>query len=100
MFVELSATEAWNQRRFGRAVAASIVEIYAVAESARADGISMTAKVHDVSDAEVERVAQLAGALIDAGCSYIEFHGAVGVATELCAALRAARIRDDCFAIL
>ncbi len=100
MFVELSATEAANQRRFGRAVAASIVELYAVTESARADGISVTAKVHDVSDAEVKRVAQLAGALIDAGCSHIEFLGAAGVATELRAALQAARIRDDYFAIL
>ena len=95
MLAELSATEIDNQRRFGCSVAESVVGCYALADQARADGDTLVAILHDVSLAEVERVAQLSGALIDAGCSIIRYLDTGQRTAELRAALQHARIADE-----
>ncbi len=95
MHVELSANESDNRRRFGCSVAESVVQCYAVADDARSAGDLLTAVLHDVGSAEVERVAQLTGALIDAGCTVIQFRDVGDGEPELRVALRQARIGDE-----
>ena len=95
MLVELSASEQDNQRRFGCSVAESVVRCYVMAQEAKACGDALTVAILDVANAELERVAQLSGALIDAGCSAIRFHDVGEHEAALRLALQHARIGDD-----
>ena len=95
VLVELSASERDNQRRFGCSVAESVVRCYAMAQEADACGDALTVAILDVANAELERVAQLGGALIDAGCSVIRFRDVGEREAELRLALQRARIADD-----
>ena len=87
----LSASEVANHALVGCSVADSVVAAYGAGEAARDQDISLRACVFDVRDVEVERVAQLSGALIDAGCSEFEFHD-VDDRAALLRALAAANI--------
>ncbi len=90
---ELSANEAANLRRFGCTVADSVVQLYERSATARSRGETVLVVVYDVGAVEVERVAQLSGALIDAGADRLQYRDVDDVAS-LRAALAVARIGD------
>ena len=92
---ELSASEEHNVVRCGCSVAESIVGAYALGEQARSLGVAMRALVFDIGAVEVQRVAQLVGALIDAGCGVVVLHNVSDDREPLLGALQAARISDD-----
>ena len=76
--VQLSADEVQNRARFGCSVAEQVVAAYEVCSAVRALGAQPLAELHDVGLVEPERVGQLVGALIDAGCSTVRMLGAGG----------------------
>jgi hydroxymethylglutaryl-CoA lyase len=101
--VVVSASETHNQRNVRRSVAESLTGVYEIVECAQAAGVPVEGIVSTAfgcpyeGDIAPERVAQLAGHLVDAGCGALSFGDTTGMATPrrvdaLCEALRAARI--------
>ena len=69
--MELSADEIANRERYGYSVGESVVALYEDFASAREHGGVCDVALRDVGICAVERVAQLCGALIDAGADRI-----------------------------
>ena len=101
--VVVSASETHNQRNVRRSVAESLTGVYEIVECASASGIAVEGIVSTAfgcpyeGDVAPERVAQLAGHLLDAGCRALSFGDTTGMATParvdaLCDALESARI--------
>ena len=99
----VSASETHNQRNVRRTVAESLTGIYEVVAVAAEAGIAVEGIVSTAfgcpyeGDIAPQRVAQLAGHLVDAGCAALSFGDTTGMATParvdaLCDALDAARI--------
>jgi hydroxymethylglutaryl-CoA lyase len=101
--VVVSASETHNQRNVRRSVAESLQGVYEIVEVTSGAGVAVEGIVSTAfgcpyeGDVAPERVAQLAGFLLDAGCASLSFGDTTGMATParviaLCDALRAARI--------
>jgi hydroxymethylglutaryl-CoA lyase len=101
--VVVSASETHNQKNVRRSVAESVAGIYEITDLARGDGVPVEGIVSTAfgcpyeGDIAPERVAQLAGHLVDAGCGWVSFGDTTGMATpqrvhDLLDALLASRI--------
>jgi hydroxymethylglutaryl-CoA lyase len=99
----VSASETHNRKNVRRSIAESIAGIGEVVSAASASGVPVEAIVSTSfgcpyeGDVAPERVAQLAGHLVDAGCAALSFGDTTGMATParveaICDALDAARI--------
>jgi len=99
----VSASETHNQKNVRRSVAESLVGAYEVVELAHGAGVDAEAIVSTSfgcpyeGDVEPQRVAQLAGHLVDAGADRLSFGDTTGMATprrvhDLLDALERARI--------
>jgi hydroxymethylglutaryl-CoA lyase len=83
----VSASETHNQKNVRRSVAESLIGAHDVVERAHAAGIAAEAIVSTSfgcpyeGDVEPERVAQLAGHLVDAGADRLSFGDTTGMAT-------------------
>jgi hydroxymethylglutaryl-CoA lyase len=103
--VVVSASETHNQRNVRRSVAESVAGIHEIVTLAR--GVSPAIPVEGIistafgcpyeGDIAPERVAQLAGHLLDAGCEWLSFGDTTGMATprrvdDVLDALEAARV--------
>lgn len=67
----MSASEAHSPALTGGSVAEAVVACYAHADAARSDGIALVVELRHCDTEAPERVAQLVGALIDAGAERI-----------------------------
>ena len=105
--VVVSASETHNQHNVRRSVAESIAGIAEITGMARATGVPVEGIVSTAfgcpyeGDIAPERVAQLAGHLVDAGCAWLTFGDTTGMATprrvhDLLDALERARIDVAC----
>lgn len=101
--VVVSASETHNQKNVRRSVAESLQGVYEIVEAAAAAGVPVEGIVSTAfgcpyeGDVAPERVAQLAGHLLDAGCAALSFGDTTGMATPgrvdaLCDALGSARV--------
>ncbi len=103
--VVVSASETHNQKNVRRSVAESVAGVHEIVALTRAadrvvpvEGIISTAfGCPYEGDVAPERVAQLAGHLLDAGCTWLSFGDTTGMATprrvhDLLDALEAARV--------
>ena len=101
--VVVSASETHNQRNVRRSVAESLTGVYEIVEFCSSAGVPVEGIVSTAfgcpyeGDVAPERVAQLAGHLLDAGCAGLSFGDTTGMATParvdaLCDALESARI--------
>lgn len=101
--VVLSASETHNQRNVRRSVAESVQGVYEIVAAASNAGVPVEGIISTAfgcpyeGDVAPQRVAQLAGHLLDAGCASLGFGDTTGMATParvdaLCDALDAARI--------
>jgi hydroxymethylglutaryl-CoA lyase len=104
--VVVSASETHNQRNVRRTVAESLGATQELVEMAHGASVPVEAIVSTSfgcpyeGDVAPERVAQLAGHLVDAGCDRLSFGDTTGMATprrvhELCDALERAGIQSD-----
>jgi hydroxymethylglutaryl-CoA lyase len=101
--VVVSASETHNRRNVRRSVAESLTGVYEIVEFATASTVAVEGIVSTAfgcpyeGDVAPERVAQLAGHLLDAGCASLSFGDTTGMATPsrvdaLCDALESASI--------
>jgi hydroxymethylglutaryl-CoA lyase len=102
----VSASETHNQKNVRRSVADSLTAAREVVEIGHAGGIAVEAIVSTAfgcpyeGDVEPERVAQVAGLLVDAGADRLSFGDTTGMATprrvdDLLDALQRARIEPE-----
>ncbi len=101
--VVVSASETHNQKNVRRTVAESLTGVYEIVELASAAAVPVEGIVSTSfgcpyeGEVAPQRVAQLAGHLLDSGCAALSFGDTTGMATParvdgLCDALEAARI--------